>query len=80
MNEFVVDCSGVKPVIGSLKVHIKGPERSSAQLNIKDNKNGTYTIQYKPTSCGTYTINVKIADAHIPGSPFAVTVTEFLSR
>ena len=80
MNEFFVDCSQVRPVIGNLKVHIKGPERSSAQLNIKDNKNGTYTIQYKPTSCGTYMMTIKIADANIPGSPFAIKVTEFLSR
>ncbi|CAG2107508.1 unnamed protein product, partial [Medioppia subpectinata] len=79
MNEFVVDCSMVKPVIGGLKVQIKGPERSSAQLNIKDNKNGTFKICYKPTSPGIYTMNIKIADTHIPGSPFQVKVTEFLS-
>lgn len=80
VNEFVVDCSRVKQVIGGLKVHVKGPERSSAQLNIKDNKNGTYIIQYKPNSPGMYSISIKIAETHIPGSPFEIRVTEFLSH
>ncbi|XP_054152525.1 filamin-C-like [Oppia nitens] len=80
MNEFVVDCSGLKPVIGSLRVHMKGPERSAAQLNIRDNKNGTFKVSYKPTSPGMYIMNIKIAETHIPGSPFQVKVTEFLSN
>ncbi|KAH9403296.1 hypothetical protein TYRP_015179 [Tyrophagus putrescentiae] len=79
MNSFVVDCSGVQPPIGGLKVHIKGPPRSSAPLNIVDNENGTYNINYKPTSTGMYTITVKVADHDIPGSPFQTRVTEFLS-
>ncbi len=79
MNEFTVDCRSVQPVIGGLKVSIKGPERSSAQLNIIDNKNGTFKITYKPTSTGTYTMTVKIANENIPGSPFSIRVTEFLS-
>ncbi|XP_054152523.1 filamin-B-like [Oppia nitens] len=79
VNEFVVDCSRVKPVIGSLKVHVKGQERSSAQLNLVDNKNGTFRVLYKPTSPGMYEMDIKIADAHIPGSPLKIRVTEFLS-
>ncbi len=78
-NEFVVDCSRVKPVIGSLRVHVKGPERSSAQLNLIDNKNGTFRVLYKPTSSGIYEMDIKIADSHIPGSPLKIRVTEFLS-
>lgn len=78
-NEFVVDCSAVQPPIGGLKVHVKGPPRSSAALNIVDNENGSYRIVYKPTSSGMYTLTVKIADTNIPGSPFQVRVTEFLS-
>lgn len=78
-NEFVVDCSGVQPPLGTLKVHAKGPSRSSANLNIYDNENGTYRIAYKPTSPGQYTMDIKIADTHIPGSPFQIRVTEFLS-
>lgn len=78
-NEFVVDCSQVQPPLGSLKVHVKGPERASAHLNIIDNENGTFTIRYKPTSPGLYVMTIKIADTNIPGSPFQVRVTEFLS-
>jgi len=79
MNEFVVDCTSVRPVIGGLKIHCKGPQRASAQLNIRDNKNGTYSILYKPTSPAMYIMNVTITDAHIPGSPFSIRVTELLS-
>ncbi|CAG2116552.1 unnamed protein product, partial [Medioppia subpectinata] len=79
VNEFVIDCSRVKPVIGSLKVHVKGPERSSAQLNLVDNKNGTFRVLYKPTGSGMYEMDIKIAEAHIPGSPLKIRVTEFLS-
>jgi hypothetical protein len=78
-NEFTVDCRSVQPVIGPIKVHVKGPQRASAQLNIRDNKNGTFKIMYKPTSPGNYTMNIKIADTDIPGSPFSIRVTEFLS-
>lgn len=78
-NQFVVDCSMVQPPLGNLKVHVKGPERAAANLSIIDNENGTFTIRYKPTSPGIYTINVKIAETDIPGSPFQVRVTEFLS-
>ncbi|KAH9522248.1 filamin-A [Dermatophagoides farinae] len=78
-NQFVVDCSMVQPPLGNLKVHVKGPERAAANLSIIDNENGTFTIRYKPTSPGTYIIQVKIAETDIPGSPFQVRVTEFLS-
>jgi filamin len=79
INEFTVDCRSVEPVIGPLKVHVKGPERASAHLDIKDNKNGTYEVMYKPTSPGMYTMDIKIADQHIPGSPLSIKVTEFLT-
>lgn len=79
MNQFVVDCSRVQPPIGNLKVHTKGPERASANLAIVDNENGTFTVKYKPTSPGMYILTVKIAETDIPGSPFQVRVTEFLS-
>lgn len=78
-NEFVVDCSKVQPPLGTLKVHVKGPERASANLSIVDNENGTFSIRYKPTSPGQYLMAVKIADTDIPGSPFNIRVTEFLS-
>ena len=41
--------------------------------------NGTYRINYKPTQPGMYMMNIKIADVDIPGSPFQIRVTEFLS-
>jgi hypothetical protein len=66
-------------VIGPLKVHVKAPERSAAHLDIKDNKNGTYNIKYKPTSPGVYTMDIMIAGQHIPGSPLAIKVVEYLS-
>lgn len=78
-NQFVVDCSQVQPPLGNLKIHVKGPERTSANMQIIDNENGTFTVQYKPTSPGTYIMQIKIADTHIPGSPFSIRVTEFLS-
>ncbi|XP_054152524.1 filamin-C-like [Oppia nitens] len=76
VNEFLVDCSKVKPVLGGLTVHVKGPVRSSAHLDIIDNRNGTYQILYKPILPGTYNMDIKIADTHIPGSPFKIRVLD----
>ena len=76
INEFLVDCSRVKPVIGQLMVHVKGPVRSSAHLDIIDNKNGTYQVLYKPILPGVYNMDIKVADTHIPGSPFKIRVMD----
>ena len=79
INEFWVDCRELNPIIGQLKVHIVGPHRGAAHLDIIDNKNGTYYVHYKPTGPGEYKMDIKIAEEHIPGSPFKVKVSDFVS-
>ncbi len=79
INEFIVDSRSEGSVIGPLKVDVKGPLRSETRVDIKDNKNGTYNIKYKPTSPGVYTMDIMIAGQHIPGSPLAIKVVEYLS-
>jgi len=66
----------METLIGGLVVHIVGPPRYAAQLKIHDHKNGTYRVGYKPNGPGIYTLSIKIADMHIPGSPFKIKVVE----
>ncbi|VEL39278.1 unnamed protein product [Protopolystoma xenopodis] len=57
---------------GGLSLSIEGP--SKADIECHDNQDGTCLVTYRPTEPGTYIINVKYADEHVPGSPFAVQI------
>lgn len=70
--KFVVDtkCAGS----GGLTLAIEGPSETS--LKYMDDKNGSCFVEYVPTEPGEYEISIIFGQAHIPGSPFKVTVNE----
>ncbi|XP_046889363.1 filamin-C-like isoform X2 [Hypomesus transpacificus] len=71
MAEFFVDTRNAG--YGGLGLSIEG--LSKVDINCEDMEDGTCRVTYCPTEPGNYTINIKFADKHIPGSPFAVKVT-----
>ncbi|TRY85907.1 hypothetical protein DNTS_011928 [Danionella cerebrum] len=68
--EFFVDTRNAG--YGGLGLSIEGP--SKVDINCEDVEDGTCKVRYCPTEPGNYIINIKFADKHIPGSPFAVRV------
>ena len=70
-NLFSVDTK--KAGYGGLSLSIEGP--SKADIKCKDNEDGTLDVSYKPSEPGLYIVNLKFADQHVPGSPFAVAVS-----
>merc|ERR1719369_2325976 len=70
-NMFTVDTKSAG--YGGLSLSVEGP--SKAEIKCKDNEDGTLDVSYKPTQPGLYIVNLKFADQHIPGSPFAVAVS-----
>uniref|UniRef100_A0A3P9KWS8 Filamin C, gamma a (actin binding protein 280) n=1 Tax=Oryzias latipes TaxID=8090 RepID=A0A3P9KWS8_ORYLA len=71
MAEFFVDTRNAG--YGGLALSIEGP--SKVDINCEDMEDGTCRVTYCPTEPGSYTVNIKFAEKHIPGSPFAVKVT-----
>ena len=69
-NRFTVDTQNAG--YGGLSLSIEGP--SKAEINCHDNENGSLDVSYKPTEPGFYLVNIKFADKHIPGSPFAAAI------
>lgn len=70
--KFVVDTKDAG--IGGLTLAIEGPSETS--LKYMDNKNGSCFVEYVPTEPGDYEITIIFGQAHIPGSPFKVTVSD----
>ncbi|KAJ3597175.1 hypothetical protein NHX12_003575 [Muraenolepis orangiensis] len=58
---------------GGLALSVEGP--SKVDINCEDMEDGTCKVTYCPTEPGSYVVNIKFAEKHIPGSPFAVKVT-----
>lgn len=69
-NEFVIDTRSAG--YGGLSLSIEGP--SKAEIKCLDRPDGTLFITYTPTEPGDYLLNIKFADNHIEGSPFALKV------
>ncbi|XP_015175448.1 PREDICTED: filamin-A isoform X4 [Polistes dominula] len=70
-NSFSVDTRNAG--FGGLSLSVEGP--SKVEIQCKDNEDGTLNMFYKPTEPGIYIVNLKFADHHVEGSPFAVKVT-----
>ncbi|XP_014601690.1 PREDICTED: filamin-A-like [Polistes canadensis] len=70
-NTFSVDTRNAG--FGGLSLSVEGP--SKVEIQCKDNEDGTLNMFYKPTEPGIYIVNLKFADHHVDGSPFAVKVT-----
>ena len=70
-NMFTVDTKNAG--YGGLSLSVEGP--SKAEIKCKDNEDGTLDVSYRPSEPGLYIVNLKFADQHVPGSPFAVAVS-----
>ncbi|RWS08418.1 Cheerio / Filamin-A/C -like protein [Dinothrombium tinctorium] len=72
-NEVVVDI-GDYSISGGLKVAIAGPRNAKATLKMVHIGGCKYKVTYTPTIPGVYYLHVKIANSHIPQSPFPIKV------
>jgi filamin len=70
-NTFHVDTKNAG--YGGLSLSVEGP--SKAEINCNDHEDGALDVSYRPSEPGLYIINLKFADQHVPGSPFAVAVS-----
>ena len=70
-NTFHVDTRNAG--YGGLSLSVEGP--SKAEIKCKDHEDGRLDVSYRPTEPGLYIVNLKFADQHVPGSPFAVAVS-----
>ncbi len=70
-NAFHVDTRNAG--YGGLSLSVEGP--SKAEIKCNDHEDGTLDVSYRPTEPGLYIVNLKFADHHVPGSPFAVPVS-----
>eukprot|EP00095_Tigriopus_kingsejongensis_P006988 maker-scaffold430_size173499-snap-gene-0.40 protein:Tk06988 transcript:maker-scaffold430_size173499-snap-gene-0.40-mRNA-1 annotation:"filamin-a isoform x3" len=70
-NTFHIDTK--KAGYGGLSLSVEGP--SKAEIKCNDHEDGSLDVSYCPTQPGLYIINLKFADQHVPGSPFAAAVS-----
>ncbi|XP_019753210.1 filamin-C-like isoform X3 [Hippocampus comes] len=71
-NSFMVDCS--KAGSNMLMVGVHGPRAPCEEVYVKHAGHRMYNVTYTVKEVGNYILMVKWGDAHIPGSPFHVTV------
>ncbi|KAM7170746.1 filamin-B isoform 1-T2 [Macrochelys suwanniensis] len=71
-SSFTVDCS--KAGSNMLLVGVHGPTTPCEEVSVKHLGNHQYSVTYVVKEKGDYILAVKWGEAHIPGSPFHVTV------
>ncbi|XP_075794972.1 filamin-B isoform X6 [Pelodiscus sinensis] len=71
-SSFTVDCS--KAGSNMLLVGVHGPTTPCEEVSVKHLGNHQYNVTYIVKEKGDYILAVKWGEAHIPGSPFHVTV------
>ncbi|XP_053890944.1 filamin-B isoform X4 [Malaclemys terrapin pileata] len=71
-SSFTVDCS--KAGSNMLLVGVHGPTTPCEEVSVKHLGNHQYNVTYVVKEKGDYILAVKWGEAHIPGSPFHVTV------
>ncbi|XP_074861976.1 filamin-B isoform X3 [Carettochelys insculpta] len=71
-SSFTVDCS--KAGSNMLLVGVHGPTIPCEEVSVKHMGNHQYNVSYVVKEKGDYILAVKWGEAHIPGSPFHVTV------
>uniref|UniRef100_A0A8C4YN13 Filamin B n=1 Tax=Gopherus evgoodei TaxID=1825980 RepID=A0A8C4YN13_9SAUR len=71
-SSFTVDCS--KAGSNMLLVGVHGPTTPCEEVSVKHLGNHQYNVTYVVKERGDYILAVKWGEAHIPGSPFHVTV------
>ena len=71
-NEVIVDTKE-SGIIGGLNVSMEGPAKP--EISFKNTSGGILVLQYKPTTVGNYKLHLKFQEIHVPGSPFAITVS-----
>ena len=58
-----------------LLVGVWGPESPCEEVNVKHMGRNIYNVDYRLKQRGDYVIMVKYGDEHVPGSPFALSVS-----
>ena len=58
-----------------LMVGVWGPETPCEEVNVKHMGRRIYNVNYRVKERGDYVIIVKYGDDHVPGSPFALSVS-----
>lgn len=70
-NTFTVNFNGAK---GKLHASVRTPSGGHEDCFINEMDNGVYGVRYIPKENGVHYVDVKLNDAHIPESPFALMV------
>lgn len=68
---FTVELNGAK---GEINAHMDTPSASEEDVFVQDLDRELYSLRFVPKENGVYYIHVKLNEAHIPGSPFAMLV------
>ena len=70
-NTFTVNFNGAT---GHLHATVRTPSGGHEDCFIQEMDTGMYAVRYIPKENGVHYVDVKLNDAHIPDSPFALMV------